>query len=275
LSSNKKIDLHLHSNCSDGSYSPSQLVHKLSNAGLKAFALTDHDTIKGLDEAAAAAEASGLEFVPGIEISVVEETREIHILGYYPGKLKLLEEKLADLRQQRFYRMEKTVSLLQKAGFKITAADVLAEAGQAAPGRMHLARILLRKKYVHSVEEAFSHYLGFNKTAYVQRKTFSLPETIKLLVECQALPVIAHPGPEGLQIIKELISYGLMGIEVFHPDHSSGLVRQAMDLALEYKLLVTGGSDFHGSPDLQTPYPLERAIDYSYLEQLKLKSSFQ
>jgi len=264
----------LHSNCSDGSYSPSQLVHKLADAGLRAFALTDHDTTKGLDEAAATAEAKGLEFVPGIEISVVEEKREIHILGYYPGKLLLLEEQLADLRQQRFYRMEKTVSLLQKAGFKITTADILAEAGQAAPGRMHLARILLRKRYVQSVEEAFSHYLGFNKMAYVQRKTLSLSETIKLLLECQSIPVIAHPGPEGLQIIKKLISYGLMGIEVFHPDHSSGLVRKAMDLALEYKLLVTGGSDFHGSPDFKTPYPLEKAIDYSYLEQLQLKSSF-
>ncbi len=268
----KKVDLHLHSSCSDGVYTPSQLVQKLTAAGLKAFALTDHETIKGFNEAAKAAEAAGLEFVPGIEISVVEETREIHILGYYPVKLQLLEEKLVELRHQRYIRMEKTVHLLQKSGFKITGSEVLAEAEQAAPGRMHLARVLLRKRYVNSIEEAFSLYLGFNKPAYVQRKTFSLPETIKLLVDCQAVPVFAHPGAEGLSILKTLIPYGLMGVEAFHPDHSFNQVRQAIKLATEHKLLITGGSDFHGSPDLKTPYPIESAIDYSYLEQLKLKN---
>ena len=266
-----KVDLHLHSSCSDGVYTPSQLVQVLAAAGLKAFALTDHDTTKGLSEAAKAAEEAGLEFVPGIEISVVEETREIHILGYYPVKLQLLEEKLADLRHQRFIRMEKTVCLLQGAGFKITVSEVIAEAGQAAPGRMHLARILLRKRYVHSVEEAFSLYLGFKRPAYVQRKTFSLTETIKLLIDCQAIPVFAHPGAEGLSILKTMIPLGLMGVEVFHPDHSSNQVRQALRLAAEHRLLVTGGSDFHGSPDLRTLYPIERAIDYFYLEQLKIK----
>jgi len=245
-------------------------VQVLAAAGLKAFALTDHDTTKGLSEAAKAAEEAGLEFVPGIEISVVEETREIHILGYYPVKLQLLEEKLADLRHQRFIRMEKTVCLLQGAGFKITVSEVIAEAGQAAPGRMHLARILLRKRYVHSVEEAFSLYLGFKRPAYVQRKTFSLTETISLLIDCQAIPVFAHPGAEGLSILKTMIPLGLMGVEVFHPDHSSNQVRQALRLAAEHRLLVTGGSDFHGSPDLRTLYPIVRAIDYFYLEQLKI-----
>lgn len=268
----KKIDLHLHSSFSDGAYTPSQLVQKLATAGLDAFALTDHDTTKGLSEAAKAAEEAGLEFVPGIEISVVEKKREIHILGYYPAKLHLLEDNLTELRNQRFIRMEKTVRSLQMSGFKISAAEVIAEAGQAAPGRMHLARILLRKKYVHSVEEAFSLYLGFNRPAYVQRKTFSLSETIKLLIDCHAIPVFAHPGAEGLSILKTLIPHGLMGIEVFHPDHSSNQVRQTMHLAEENKLLITGGSDFHGSPDLRTPYPIERAIDYLYLEQLKIKS---
>ncbi|MBM4236159.1 MAG: PHP domain-containing protein [Firmicutes bacterium] len=267
----KKADLHLHSSCSDGAYTPSQLVQILAAAGLKAFSLTDHDTTKGLSEAAKAAEESGLEFVPGIEISVVEESREIHILGFYPVKLLMLEEKLADLSHQRFMRMEKTVRLLQKSGFKINEAEVIAEAGQAAPGRMHLARMLLRKGYVHSVEEAFKLYLGFKRPAYVQRKTFSLIETIKLLVDCLAIPVLAHPGEEGLAIAKTLIPDGLMGIEAFHPDHSNSLIRKALSLASEQQLLVTGGSDFHGSPDSGTFYPIERAIDYGYLKQLKEK----
>lgn len=265
----KKVDLHLHSSCSDGAYTPTQLVHKLMAAGLKAFALTDHDTTKGLTEAAAAAKEVGLEFVPGIEISVVEKTREIHILGYYPVKLQILEEKLAELRSQRLIRMEKTVHLLQKAGFRINISEVIAEAGQAAPGRMHLARILLRKRYVHSIEEAFSFFLGFKKPYYVQRKTFCLPETLKLLLDCQAIPIFAHPGAEGLAAIKSFTALGIKGIEAFHPDHSIKLVRQALQLALEQKLLVTGGSDYHGSTDYLTPYPAERAIDYSYLEQMK------
>ncbi len=266
---NKKIDLHLHSSCSDGLFTPTQLAQKLAAAGLEAFALTDHDTIAGLDEAAQAAEEVRLEFVPGIEISVVEETSEFHILGYYPVNMMQMEEKLAELREQRFIRMEKTINLLKMAGINITIPEVLTEAGQAAPGRMHLARLMLRKKYVHSVDEAFNQYLGFKKTAYVMRKTFSLPETIKMLVDCQAVPVFAHPGDQGLAILKTLIPLGLMGVEIFHPDHNSRQVRQALQLATELKLAITGGSDFHGSTDLHSPYPVERAIDHAYLMQLK------
>lgn len=267
----KKVDLHLHSNRSDGAYSPSELVAKLAASGLSAFALTDHDTIGGLDEAAEAAVKCGIDFVPGIEISVVEETREIHILGYYPVKLQLLEDNLVELRNQRFLRMERTVRLLQKSGFDITESEVLAEAGQAAPGRMHLANVLLRKNYVRSVDEAFKHYLGFNKLAYVQRKTLNLPETIRLLVDCQAVPVFAHPGSEGLKIIKSMVPLGLMGVEAFHPDHSNKVVRHALLLAAEQGLLITGGSDYHGSSEMLSPYPIEKAIDYSYLKQLKAR----
>ncbi len=266
---NRKVDLHLHSSCSDGVYTPQQLVQILSASGLAAFALTDHDTLDGLASAAKAAEENKVELVPGVEISVVEETREIHILGFYPVKLRMLGEKLAELRIQRFARMEKTVWLLQKLGFRITEAEVFDEAGQASPGRMHLARILVRKNYVHSIEEAFKLYLGFKKPAYVLRNTFSLADTINLLVDSQAIPVFAHPGAEGLKMLKSLIPLGLKGVEAFHPDHNHKMVLEAIRLATENNLLITGGSDFHGLSERYTQYPIEAAIDYIFFQKLR------
>lgn len=242
----------------------------MASHGLAAFALTDHDTIAGLEEASASALANEIEFVAGIEISVIEDNRETHILGYYPRNLAALKDQLDYLQNQRFTRMEKIIHLLNKHGFKISYEEVLDEAGDAVPGRLHLARLMLRKKYIHTIEEGFKLYLGAKSFAYVPRQTLGLAETIALLVECKAVPVIAHPGAEGLRLINQLVPLGLKGIEVFHPDHSRSLRKDSQKIAAEYSLVVTGGSDFHGYRDNEGFYPLKQTIAYHYLSELKL-----
>lgn len=269
MDTGKKVDFHLHSSFSDGLFSPSRLMEIASAAGLAAAGLTDHDTLKGLPEAHEAALRLGIELVPGVEISVRDRDREIHILGYYPRNCSMLDQVLENLQKQRFKRMEQLVDRMIKLGFKITLEEVLAEAGEAAPGRMHLARILLKKKYVHTTDQAFSLYLNPGKPAYVARDTPGVKDVMDLLLEVEALPVIAHPGAEGKKIVKELIPLGLKGIEVYHPDHGRAEVEYYSNLAAKEGLLVTGGSDYHGESIEHPGYQLQKSIAYSYLEKMK------
>ncbi len=265
----KKVDFHMHSNASDGLFSPQKLIKIAADAGLSAAGITDHETISGLPEGFEAAKKMGLEFIPGVEISVLEEEQEIHILGYYPRNCGHLEAALEEIRHYRFKRMELIINRLIKLGFKINFEEVLIEAGEAAPGRLHLARILLKKKYVHTLAEAFSLYLGRNCPAYVQRKTPALEKVMDLFLTVDAIPVLAHPGQCGNKIIEKLICSGLKGIEVYHPDHGKSLARFYKKMAEEKNLLITGGSDFHGDDRNRPEYPAHRAVSYSYLEKLK------
>ncbi len=266
----KKVDFHMHSNASDGLFTPQKLIQIAADAGLAAVGLTDHDTVTGLPEACKAACIIGVELIPGVEISVLDEGREIHILGYYPVHYEDLEAILKDVRQDRFRRMDSIVSKLMALGFKIRPEEVLAEAGDAAPGRMHLARLLLKKKYVHTMAEAFSHYLGRSRPAYVPRQTMSVEEVMNVLLEVGAIPVVAHPGGKVKNdTIEKLISLGLKGIEVYHPDHSKAVVKYYKNLAAEKGLHITGGSDFHGENVMQPVYRANHAVSYSYLEKIK------
>ncbi len=265
----KKVDFHLHSSASDGLFSPSELIKIAAQAGLAAAALTDHDTVSGLDEAEKAAKKYNLEFIPGLEVSGLEEGHEYHILGYYPLIGNDIVSLLEDMQQDRLKRMEQMVEKLQDKKFKISFEEVLNEAAGAAPGRLHLARILLKKKYVHTVNEAFLLYLGRDKPAFVQRQTLSLEQVMDLLNGVGAVPVLAHPGESGKIIIEKLIKLGLMGLEVYHPDHGKALTAYYSSLAAEKKLLITGGSDYHGESLHYPAYSLKDAVDYSYLEEMK------
>ena len=264
------VDLHTHSNYSDGAFSPAELIRRASKAGLRAIALTDHDTIDGLKDAAEAAKAAGIEFVPGVEISAAEEGRELHILAYYPVERNQLKSALSELKADRHNRMRKMVSLLQGMKMKIEYSDLENEAGGAAPGRMHLARLLVRKRYVHTVEEAFTLYLKRGREAYVPRKTFSVPQTLELIISAGAVPVIAHPKNGGAVLIKELAALGLQGVEAYHPEHDAAKAECYSSLAREMGLLVTGGSDYHGAEGSPlSDYPIKRAVPYSFLEEIK------
>jgi len=267
---NKKLaDLHMHSSFSDGKLTPHDLANLVYRSGLRAFALTDHDTLKGLPEAKAAALGLGVEFVPGVEISAGHDEREVHILGYYPQDLELLDRLLDEMRLDRYDRMEKMVRRLISEGFKIEMNEVLQEAGNAAPGRLHLARLLVRKKYVVNIDQAFNLYLARGKAGYVKRSLPASEKVIKLLHECGAVPVLAHPKSEGKEDPQELKNYGLQGIEVYHPDHSKSLVIYYRELAEKLDLAVTGGSDYHGDHEGSRGNIKKYAIDYGHLNQLK------
>ncbi len=269
----KLVDLHMHSNASDGINSPTELLKMADRAGLSAVGLTDHDTVKGLPEAFKAAEQCNLELVPGVEISVMEDKKEIHILGYYPRDRERLNADLEDIRAERYRRMGKIVDKLKKLGFKVKLEEVLAKAGDSAPGRLHLARIMLQKKYVHSINEAFSLYLNPDRGAHVPRRLLTLKRAMELLTGVRSVRVIAHPGALGKDIIERLMPLGLQGIEVFHPDHSAAQIKFYYEMAIEKGLLVTGGSDYHGDRERTSGYPTRLAIEGQYLDRLKEAAS--
>jgi predicted metal-dependent phosphoesterase TrpH len=165
--------------------------------------------------------------------------------------------------------MELIIDKLKGYGFKINLEDLLFESGGAAPGRLHLARLLLKRKYVHSLEQAFSLYLRHDRPAYVPREGLTTVEAIDLLRAVGAIPVIAHPGITNTKFIEKLIAKGLKGVEAYHPDHGAGLAGKWLDFALSKGIIATGGSDYHGDTNNVKQYSATNAVDYNLLEGLK------
>lgn len=247
------LELHCHTTFSDGTLTPTKLVHAAVEAGVRALAITDHDTLSGWDEAITAAQPYNLEIVPGVELSTVHNNFSLHILGFYPdaGKLATPLSERIEGRKRRACEM---VAKLEALGYPIA----LPELGEGvAPSRPHLARALVKAGYVRSAEEAFNRLLGDNGPAYVHYEKFSIAEGVALLRNSGAVPVWAHPclfrGGAVEKTLKELVEVGLMGIEVYHPNHSSKQRKRLEQLCVSYGLLMTGGSDYHGpSPDGKT-----------------------
>lgn len=244
------LELHCHTTFSDGTLTPTELVQAALSAGVRALAITDHDTISGWDEAIATAIPYNLEIVPGVELSTVHRDRSLHILGFYPDADQLcapLSERLEG-RKRRAHQM---VANLEALGYPIS----LPELGEGiAPSRPHLARALVEAGHVQSSREAFDRLLGDDQPAYVDYEKFSISEGIALLRNCGAVPVWAHPylfrGGEVEDVLEELLNAGLMGIEVYHPSHTPKERKNLEALCANYGLLMTGGSDYHGpSPD--------------------------
>ena len=256
------VDLHTHSTASDGSLSPEELIDQADRADLAAVALTDHDTIAGLAPAAAAATARPkLRFIGGVELSAMFPGGNMHILGL---GLDRHSDGVADLARQirvgRNDRNPRMLARLRELGMAVTMADVLAAAGKAdsddgdrVVGRVHIAETLRRKGYVRSTQEAFDRLIGDGGAAYVPKERFEAAPIIATLRDAGAVPVLAHPVelhrdlPEVARIVRELIPYGLAGIEAYHTDQDGRLTRRYLDLARELGLAVTGGSDFHGA----------------------------
>lgn len=232
--------------------------------GVRALAITDHDTVSGWNEAFAAAAHQDLEIVPGIELSTVHNGRSLHILGFYPRSDQLtppLTERLAG-RKRRAAAM---VAKLAELGYPIELPDL--GAGMA-PGRPHIANALVQAGYVQSAREAFDRWLKDDGPAYVYYEKFSIQDGIDLLRSCGAVPVWAHPclfrGGEVKEVLPELVAAGLMGVEVYHPQHRLIEVKTLEKLCAAYGLLMTGGSDYHG------PDPLTKREHDNELNSLKL-----
>jgi hypothetical protein len=249
------VDLHCHSTASDGTLAPAAVVQLACRNGLSALALTDHDTIGGISEAANEAAKLGLDFLPGIEISCECFPGTMHLLGYGVDPestfLRDLTRRLIEARDDRNPRIIRKLNELNVA---ITMAEVEAESGGGVVGRPHIAAILLRKGYVSSIKQAFDKYLGTSGAAYFDKERIPPREAFDLIHRSGGLPVLAHPvqlrtGNDGelARIIKDCVDLGLIGLEVIHSDHNAELVDKYSALAEKFGLLKTGGSDFHGS----------------------------
>ncbi|MFV0241329.1 MAG: PHP domain-containing protein [Lacrimispora sphenoides] len=255
----KFVDLHVHSNASDGTFTPSEVVALAVEKDLAAIALTDHDTIDGLSEALAAAAGLPIEIIPGIELSCVYQGEEIHILGIYvdPTDRVFISETDA-LKEIRKKRNDEMIRRFQNAGISITLDEVMAGNPDTVITRAHFARVLLEKGYVKNMDQAFKKYLNYSGP-YCPRKEKITPEhAMKILTDCNASPVLAHPYQYHLgdKKTEELVCYlkdlGLQGLEVYHSSNNQYESGKLRKLARKYDLFPTGGSDFHGSnkPDI-------------------------
>lgn len=257
------IDLHTHSNASDGTDSPSELIDKAINKRLDVVALTDHDTTRGWQEATNALlnhpSGSNLQLVLGSEISCQDENGvSIHMLGllFDPNYEPLITE-LDKTRDNRLSRMEKIVGRLNEAGIEITIEEVYAQKkGDATLGRPHLADALVARGHVASREEAFAALLHNGSKYYINHYSPSPVAAIKLIKEAGGVAVIAHPLASqrgrtiSMSLFDELIKAGLDGVEVDHRDHSENEKSELLRLAIEHELIVTGSSDYHGTGKL-------------------------
>jgi predicted metal-dependent phosphoesterase TrpH len=271
------VDLHTHSTASDGVYSPTELLQHAKEVGLRVLALTDHDSTEGVSEATRAAQALGIDFIPGIEISTDVGGGEVHMLGYFlEYERPAFQAVLKTLRNARERRGERMVELLNEQGIDITWERVR-EIAQGAVGRPHVAQALLEAGYVQSIGEAFDKYIGKDCPAYVPRYKLSPKDAVRLIVSANGLPVIAHPITlPGLEELRRwlpgLCAAGLVGLETYYGPYTAEDEQTLLALANEYHLIPTGGTDFHG-PGIH-PTPLGgRYVPYEAVERLKAEAA--
>ncbi|GBC62722.1 ribonuclease III [Desulfonema ishimotonii] len=254
------VDLHIHSTASDGTLSPGEIVNTARQLGLKAIAITDHDTLAGVRAAIDGGIPQSLRFLTGLEISAASPRRfpchgSFHILGYAirPDDPPL-NRALVRLQEARKNRNPRIIGQLRQLGFDITLKEVAAHAGDAQIGRPHIARLMKEKGFVCSVEAAFDRYLGTGKPAYADKYRISCREAISLIRGAGGIAVLAHPGLlkpvrpfDAEEMIAALRAMGLKGIEVFYPEHDAGQTAFYGEIARRYGLVKTGGTDFHGA----------------------------
>ncbi|MHC1791634.1 PHP domain-containing protein [Solidesulfovibrio sp.] len=276
------IDLHTHSTASDGSLSPEELVTLAGKKGLVAMALTDHDTLEGLPEARAAGARCGVDVVAGVELSVADGEKSIHLVGLFlPDNPGPLAERLDWLRQRRHDRNRLILDKLRTLGVNLDYAAVT-DLAQGAVGRPHIARALLAQGVVSSFKEAFTRYLGAYGKAYVPKDKLPLATAIELLHAEGALAVLAHPymlGQSGPLLAETVTRYrdaGLDAIEAFYTEHSQYQTLEYLALARRLGLAVSGGSDFHGAAKPEVELGRGRGtlrVDIAVLDVLRARQS--
>ncbi len=265
------VDLHLHSNHSDGSDPPAVVVQRAAALGFSAIALTDHDTIAGVAEAEAEAEAMGIEFLRGTEISAVFERREIHVvgLGIDIGEA-CLNKALHKLQEDRATRAERIIARLNEREIPIEYAAVQARAGHAAIGRLHIAQELYERGFVKTVQRAFDRHIGAGRPAFVPKASLPCDEAIARIHDAGGLAFLAHPGigKNSLRMLTKLLALPFDGIEVHHIKHTPGQITGYAELARERGLLVSGGSDCHGTTKNSTPEMGKVRLPYEHYERI-------
>ena len=244
----KFADLHLHTQFSDGTFTPEELVVQAQKNGLACIALTDHDTIEGCARTASACAAVRMEFIAGTELTAEFADTEVHMLGYFlDTQNPLLLEKMGKFQSVRQSRIHEMCAALNRQGVPLKAEAVFALANCKSPGRPHVARALVKEKLIGSLDEAFERYLKKGRPAWVPKTKMSALESIELIHQAGGLAVMAHPGLNRTDdIIPELVAAGMDGIECFHTKHSTAMAERYLEIAEQHHLLVTGGSDCHG-----------------------------
>lgn len=247
------IDLHTHSTASDGTFSPGDLVNKAVSKKLKVLAITDHDTVAGLEEAKKAAQNQDIIFIPGIELNIQWPTGEFHLLGL---GLKQISDDLNSiityLQRQRETRNQKIVELLNKDGFEMTMTELIDRFETESIGRPHIAQMMVEKGYVKQRQQAFDNFLGKGRKYYVDRAGADLSMASKAIKNSGGVPVHAHPLSLYLSIntlettMEEIKSKGVMGLEAYHPAIRVSQGQQLEKIARKLDMFVTAGSDYHG-----------------------------
>lgn len=265
----KFADLHLHTLYSDGTYSAQELIKEASAHGLAAIAVVDHDTVSGVEPSMEAGNAKGIEVIPGIELSAEHKGSEIHILGYFiDHKNAEFLEKLGSLKKSRVDRVYRMSEKLSGLGIKLDPESVFAISKNATPGRLHIARALLREGLVKSIYEAFAKFIGDKGPAYVSGFRLSPKEAVSLIKKSGGVPVLAHPYTLRQDAtIPFFVECGIRGLEVYYPEHTNSMIDYYLEIARKYNLLITGGSDCHGDAkpevrigSIKIPYELVTAL---------------
>jgi predicted metal-dependent phosphoesterase TrpH len=241
-----RVDLHTHSTASDGELDPAGLVRLAVERGLAVLALTDHDTVAGIDAAIDAARGTNLEVIPGVELSADVPQAEVHVLGYFVDwHDAYFESMLVKFRDGRFGRAEKMTHKLAALGAPISFERVKEIAGDASIGRPHVAQALVEAGHVTTIAEAFDRYIGRNGPAYVERYRLTPEDAVGLILQAGGVPVLAHPR-EVTSYVEPMVRAGMIGLEVYYGMYDDQTIQGLAHLARQYGLVMTGGSDFHG-----------------------------
>ena len=245
-----KVDLHIHTSFSDGAFSPEKIVDTAIDAGLGAIAITDHDNVLSYNIAKEYAKNKSIELLPGVEINTLYKGYEVHILGYFMDLDNSDFQKLIKTQQQaRVKQTKEIIALLgKKEGIKITLESITK---QVAPGgsigRPHIAKAITNAGGTNSVLEPYNKYINDESKVYVQRKTVTPFDAVEVIYDAGGIPVFAHPFDVDIadQLTKEMMNFGLRGLEAYHRKHSPAIIEYFSTLAEKYGLIITGGSDFH------------------------------
>ena len=263
-------DLHLHTNFSDGTYTPEELAAEAHRHGFKAIALTDHDTMEGCGRMATACGERGIEFIPATELTAEQDGIELHLLGYFLDcENPRLREQLAKFQSVRQKRIDDITQRLNRLGIPLKSETVFRLANCRAPGRPHVARALVQEGFCHSLDEAFERFLKKGKPAWAPKFKMSAAEATELIHQAGGVAVLAHPGlSRADETIPALIRAGIDGLECFHTKHSTAVTEHYLELCEQHNLAVTGGSDCHG---MSKGKPLigTLKVPYEYVQWLR------
>ena len=246
-----EYDLHVHTTASDGVLTPPEIISLAGLCGLRGIAITDHDTVEGLldPQLFRLAAERNIQLISGIEINTDFEDEEVHILGYFINiEHTGLLNRLREIEQARLERSAKIIDRLHNLSVDIDPVRVRQVAGSGTVGRPHIAQVMIENGYAATIKEAFEKYLGRGKSAYVPRYRLLPREAINLIKLAGGVPILAHPGLiRNRLVIDKIMQMGIKGLEVFYPEHTGSQISQLLNLAVQKQMIITGGSDFHGT----------------------------